>query len=115
MCRVRKNSAATQLIRILANSATIMPDASDNTLLAPRFLFRFSVPLLRFDGVWKAGGIELGEQYRLLNLAELDANTADRERPFADLRAAWNMQGVLFAASVAGKEQPLWCRDERLD
>ena len=31
------------------------------------------------------------------------------------MRAAWNVQGLLFNVSVAGKEQPLWCRDERLE
>jgi hypothetical protein len=92
-----------------------MADIQDNTLLAPRFLFRFSVPLRRLDATWKATGVELPESHRLLNLAELDANTADSERPFADVRAAWNVQGLFFNVMVAGKEQPLWCRDERLE
>src|SRR3954462_4031752 len=92
-----------------------MADTQDNTLLAPRFLFRFSVPIRRHDAAWKATGVELPESHRLLNLAELDAGTADRERPFADVRAAWNVQGLLFNVTVTGKEQPLWCRDERLE
>jgi hypothetical protein len=92
-----------------------MADTQDNTLLAPRFLFRFSVPLRRHDANWKSTGVELPESHRLLNLAELDANTADRERPFADVRAAWNVQGLFFNVTVTGKEQPLWCRDERLE
>jgi hypothetical protein len=92
-----------------------MADSPDNTLLAPRFLFRFSVPLARHDVAWKATGVELPESFRLMNLAELDANTADRERQFADVRAAWNMQGLIFNVTVTGKSQPLWCRDERLE
>jgi hypothetical protein len=92
-----------------------MADSPDNTLLAPRFLFRFSVPVMRHDANWKASGIELGESHRLLNLAELDANTADRERQIADVRAAWNPQGLIFNVTVTGKSQPLWCRDERLE
>ncbi len=80
-----------------------MADPQDNTLLAPRFLFRFSVPLRRHDAAWKATGIELPESHRLLNLAELDANPADRERPFADVRAAWNVQGLLFNVTVTGR------------
>jgi hypothetical protein len=92
-----------------------MADTQDNTLLAPRFLFHFSVPIRRHDAAWKATGVELPESHRLLNLAELDAGTADRERPFADVRAAWNVQGLLFNVTVTGKEQPLWCRDERLE
>ncbi|HEX4413803.1 MAG TPA: hypothetical protein VH107_09260 [Lacipirellulaceae bacterium] len=92
-----------------------MADTQDNTLLAPRFLFRFAVPLMRHDVAWKATGVELAESFRLLNLAELDSNTADRERQFADVRAAWNVQGLFFNVTVEGKGQPLWCRDERLE
>jgi hypothetical protein len=92
-----------------------MADSQDNTLLAPRFLFRFSVPVLRHDTNWKTSGIELGESHRLLNLAELDGNTADRERRYADVRAAWNPQGLIFNVTVTDKSQPLWCRDERLE
>ncbi len=92
-----------------------MGETQDNTMLAPRFLFRFSVPLLRYDGNWKANGIELGESHRLMNLAELDSNTADRERQIADVRAAWNPRGLFFNVSITGKDQPVWCRDERLE
>src|SRR5687767_13678313 len=86
-----------------------------NALLAPRFLLRFSVPVLRRDPLWKAGGVELDESYRLLNLAELDAGTADRERAFADVRAAWSHDGLAFNVRVEGKEQPVWCREGRLE
>jgi hypothetical protein len=92
-----------------------MAEPQQNTLLAPRFLFRFAVPLLRHNAPWKPTGVALDESFRLLNLAELDAGSADRERQFADVRAAWNPQGLLFNVSVAGKSQPVWCRDERLE
>ena len=49
-----------------------------NTLLAPRFLFRFAVPVRRRTPLWKAAGIELDDSYSLMNLAELDSNTIDR-------------------------------------
>ena len=91
-----------------------MPD-TENTLLAPRYLFRFGMPVLRHDAIWKSAGVELTEKHRLLNFAELDANTPDRERQFADVRAAWNAQGLLFNVRVTGKEQPVWCRDGRLE
>ena len=91
-----------------------MPD-TENTLLAPRYLFRFAMPVLRHDATWKPAGVELAEKHRLLNFAELDANTPDRERQFADVRAAWNAQGLLFNVRVTGKEQPVWCRDGRLE
>jgi hypothetical protein len=92
-----------------------MAEPTTNTLLAPRFLFRFAVPLLRHDAAWKAGGVVLDESHRLLNLGELDAGTDDREPHFADVRAAWNVYGLLFNVSVTGKEQPVWCREARLD
>ena len=92
-----------------------MTEPAANTLLAPRFLFRFAVPVSRCAPIWTAGGVTLDESYRLLNLAELDAGTENRERQFADVRAAWNAEGLLFNVSVAGKQQPVWCRDERLE
>lgn len=92
-----------------------MPEVPANTLLAPRFLFRFAVPLLPNAVNWKAGGVVLDESHRLLNLAELDSGTDNREPQFADVRAAWTAAGLLFNVTVAGKHQPPWCRDERLE
>src|SRR5690606_9136360 len=92
-----------------------MADKPSNTLIAPRFLFRFAVPVLRHDPIWKAGGVELDESYRLLNLAELDGGTVDRERSYADVRMAWAPHGLLFNVRVESKNQPLWCRDSKLE
>lgn len=92
-----------------------MTEALINSLLAPRFLFRFTVPVLRREPVWKPGGVELDESYSLLNLAELDRGTGDRETRFADVRMAWGMDGLLFNVRVEGKKQPVWCRDGRLE
>jgi hypothetical protein len=92
-----------------------MSMSETNSLLAPRFLFRFSVPVLRCNPVWKRGGLQLAESYRLLNLAELDSGTADLERSFADVRAAWNHDGLTFNVHVEGKQQPVWCREGRLE
>jgi hypothetical protein len=86
-----------------------------NSLLAPRFLFRFAVPAKRRDVIWKVGGVELEESYRLLNLAELDAGTADREPALADVRMAWSPDGLVFNVRVDGKRQPPWCREGRLE
>jgi hypothetical protein len=91
-----------------------MSEITTNSLLAPRFLFRFAVPVRRCDPIWKAGGVELDESYRLLNLAALDAGSADAERSFADVRMAWSPDGLLFNVLVEGKQQPSWCRDSRL-
>jgi hypothetical protein len=86
-----------------------------NTLLAPRFLFRFAMPLLRRGVIWKAGGVELEESHRLLNLAELDTGTADREPSFADVRMAWSPDGLVLNVRVDGKKQAPWCREGRLE
>jgi hypothetical protein len=91
-----------------------MPE-TENTLLAPRYLFRFAMPILRNDAAWKPAGIDLDESHRLLNFAELDTNTPDRERQFADVRVAWNIHGLLFNVRVVGKQQPVWCRDGKLE
>ena len=89
-------------------------ESNANTLLAPRFLFRFSLPVLRRDPLWKAGGVELDESHRLLDLAGLDAGTGDREPSFADVRMAWSADGLLFNVRVGGKKQSPWCREGRL-
>jgi hypothetical protein len=90
-----------------------LPDS--NSLLAPRFLFRFSAPVLRSEANWKAGGVKLDESHRLINLAELDTGTADKERSFAEVRMAWSGGGLSFNVRVEGKQQPLWCREGRLE
>ncbi len=79
-------------------------------LLAPRFLFRFSTPLHHQAAPWTKKGCDLNESHRLIGLSEIDG-----EAPFADVRAAWNEQGLFFSVTVQGKRQPLWCRDTRLD
>lgn len=86
-----------------------------NSLLAPRYLFRFAVPVRHHKPIGKAGGLELDESYRLLNLAELDNHTADREPQFADVRLAWSVEGLLLNVLVEGKQQPVWCREGRLE
>jgi hypothetical protein len=90
-------------------------ESNQNALLAPRFLFRFSVPILRRDPIWQTGGIMLEDSHRLLNLAELDAGTGDREPSFADVRMAWSSDGLLFNVRVESKKQPVWCREGRLE
>jgi len=78
------------------------------TLLPQRFLFRFSAPCLYRHPLWKPGGAGLDEKYRLVSLAELDEQPA-----LAEVSAAWSEQGMVFAAKVSGKKQPLWCRASR--
>jgi hypothetical protein len=92
-----------------------MVEASSNVLVAPRFLFRFTVPVMHREPIWKTGGIELEESYRLLNLAQLDRDTVDRENSIADVRMAWSAEGLAFNVLVDGKKQPTWCREGRLE
>ncbi len=77
-------------------------------LLPSRFLFRFSAPCHRREPLWTPDGAALGEEYRLLGLAELE-----QRAPWADVRAAWSEAGLLFAVQTTGKQQPPWCRDSR--
>ncbi len=79
-----------------------------DSLLPTRFMFRFAAPLLWTDAAWKADGIALGEQYRLPELGTLEGRSI-----VADVRAGWNNDAVYFWASVQGKKQPLWCRENR--
>ncbi|HND51995.1 MAG TPA: hypothetical protein PLV92_06350 [Pirellulaceae bacterium] len=103
-------------------------------LLAPNFLFRFSAPLRYAAGAGATSGAapvassapvasgtaslspgvavaaKLGEEYRLPNFSALEGKTS-----YADVRGAWSEAGLSFSLRVAGKSQPLWCRDSRLD
>ena len=79
-------------------------------LLAPTFLFRFSVPLLHQERPWSAKGVQLDEAFRLPSFGELE------DRPlFADVRGAWGEAGLVFTMRVAGKKQPPWCRSSRME
>ena len=82
--------------------------AMSQPLLPERFLFRFSVPCLYRRPLWTPKGAGLGEEHRLLNLAELEGGTGP-----ADVRAAWSEEGLALTVLVAGKRQAPWCRDNR--
>ena len=75
------------------------------SLLPQRALFRFSVPCWHRDPLWTDRGAELEPKYRLVNLAELEAQPAR-----VDFRAAWGESGLVFSIQVSGKRQPPWCR-----
>ena len=79
-------------------------------LISPPMLFRFAAPCAHTPQKWSASGIKLGEEYRLPCFAELAG-----KKPFADVRLAWNEQGLALNVMVTGKEQPPWCRDSRID
>jgi hypothetical protein len=77
-------------------------------LLPQRFLFRFSAPCRHCEPLWTPQGAPLDENYRLVNLAELEGRA-----PWAEVRAAWSAAGVAFVVHVSGKKQPAWCRATR--
>ena len=85
---------------------------ASNQLLSPTFLFRFSVPCLHRKVIWSENsGSQLDEACRLPSFG-----AAFGQGPaFADLRAAWNENGLSFWLQVAGKKQPPWCRPDRLE
>jgi hypothetical protein len=85
------------------------------SILAPRFLFRFTVPVNYDAKVGLPDRQQLDESYRLVNLAALDRDSHYSEREFANVRMAWSGLGVGLHLIVSGKRQPVWCRDSRLE
>ncbi len=95
-------------------SADLQVAASANRLIAPRFLFRFSVDVHRREPLWPVRGVKvegplLDPSYRLIAPGELDGG-----RTFADVRMAWSPEGLVWTVRVEGKGQPPWCRESRL-
>lgn len=79
-------------------------------LLAPSFLFRFSVPCRRLNEPWTAKGIDLDTEYGIPSFGELEG------RPlFAELRMGWDHAGLAFTLRVVGKSQVPWCRESRIE
>ncbi len=71
-----------------------------------RFLFRYQIAVPRVDQLPGRGGspLKLPAHCKLPNFDDLDS-----ERPFAELRAAWNPKGIAFSAQVTGKKMPFAC------
>lgn len=67
------------------------------------FLFRFSLPVRRCDGLPKRGKrlLDLSADFALLDLSELRG-----VRPFGELRMAWNDDGLGISVQVRGKRYP---------
>jgi hypothetical protein len=79
-------------------------------LIAPTMLFRFAAPCLYSEAAWTAKGCVLAEKHRLPCFAELEGRPS-----FADVRMAWNEKGLVLNVQVRGKQQPVWCRDSRIE
>ena len=67
------------------------------------FLFRFALPVQRGDGLPKRGKrlLDLARDFALPDLSELRG-----VRPFAEVRAAWNDDGLGFSVIVREKKHP---------
>ncbi len=89
--------------------------ATDEPLIAPAFLFEFSVPCLHTSAKWSRSGVKLGEKYCLPSFAALDVAASEAATRWADVRMAWSDVGLLFNVRVQGKKQRPWCRAERLE
>lgn len=79
-------------------------------LLPTRFLFRFAAPCLHEPRLGAVAPSELGPEYRLPVLEEIDG-----QRPLGDVRAAWSEAGLGFSVRLEGKKHPSWCRESRLE
>ena len=79
-------------------------DAMSKALLPTRFLFRFAAPCMYRKKLWTAQGADLDETFRLAGLTELEGHAE-----WADVRAAWNEEGLVFSVNVQGKRLPPWC------
>jgi hypothetical protein len=94
-------------------STNLRAAASDQRLIAPRFLFRFSVDVHRREPLWPVRGVKvtgtlLDESYRLIAPGQLDG-----ERTFADVRMGWSPEGLVWTVRVEGKGQHPWCRESQ--
>lgn len=78
---------------------------TDQSLAPASLLYRFSIPVLQFDGKWSAKGFSLEDQHVIPFLSEIDGR-----KSFADVRIGWNHSGLYFDVDVKGKQQNLWCR-----
>lgn len=85
-------------------------NATDNPLIDPTMLFRFSVNCHARKTLWNEKQLPLGVQHQLPGFGQL----ADRPA-FADLRAAWSTEGLVFTLRVTGKKNSTWCREQRIE
>ncbi|GHT13057.1 hypothetical protein FACS1894170_08610 [Planctomycetales bacterium] len=77
-------------------------------MFSKRFLFRFQFPCKHIDA---ASVTALDKTYQLPDLLELE-NSVEHCALFCRCRSAWNESGLLFSASISGKQQRPWCRAE---
>lgn len=76
-------------------------------VIPPRFLFRWSWPVRRYDDIPHAEGqlLRLDESFRSFPLNEIDGGPS-----FGEIRFAWNHGGLGLLVEVRGKQEPLHCQ-----
>lgn len=79
-------------------------------LIAPTFLFRFSVPCRYKQTIWTKEGSSLTPDYQLPKLGSLNGR-----KEFAELRAAWSDKGISFQLIVKGKSEPPMTNSTRIE
>jgi hypothetical protein len=82
----------------------------DTRLIDPTMLFRFAVDCHQRKTLWNDKQLVLSSKYRLPGFGHLAGRPV-----FADVRAAWNPEGLVFTVRVAGKKQTPWCREQRIE
>lgn len=75
-------------------------------IIPTRFLFRFELPIRRFDPPPEIDGdlAKWNPRYRLPELHQIDGREG-----FADLYQGWSESGLFLAVRVRGKKRPLNC------
>ncbi|MBX3442914.1 MAG: hypothetical protein KF774_10950 [Planctomyces sp.] len=76
-----------------------------SSVLPAPFLFRFALPVPRVDGLPRRSfpWLKLPASCRLL-----EPSTLEKSSTFADLRVAWNRDGLGLAVEVTGKKLPVF-------
>jgi hypothetical protein len=85
-------------------SQTVVSEIPDS------LLFRFRLRCRKFN----SGGKEAAELASSHALPLFGEGELPSGKPFAQLRAGWNEQGMYFWLKVKGKKQSLWCRNTQL-
>jgi hypothetical protein len=73
-------------------------------------LFRISLLCRHVGRTWGPQGLPLPDSHVLPPMSALDGAPQ-----WAEVRAGWNAQGLVFNVRVAGKRHPPWCRSTQMD
>ncbi len=82
-------------------------------LIPPTFLFRFSIPCHAIESLDRADEMVADDRFIVPHLGSLERDAGFE--PFAELRAAWATEGLVFHLRVTGKSKPVWCREGRIE